>query len=197
MAIKRVKCRARVEVAGLSVSTPFVQSFNVRKQRGQISTFDASLKVPAGSGSGLGSGDVRIYAGEGPLSNLIFTGICRSAKISPCFDDPNYVMISISGADTLSMLQGKKFTRRCRATKSSWASITGIVRKGLKSGKFAYNTEAHFEIDDGKTSKEDPTSSSRSINAVDGTGPSAPETGENEESVMVKIQIFNEEMAQS
>ena len=197
MAITRVKCRARVEVAGISVSTPFVQSFNVRKQRGQISTFDASLKVPAGSGGNLGSGDVRIYAGEGSPSNLIFTGMCRSAKISPCFDDPNYVIISISGADNLALLQGKKFPRRCRATKSSWASITGIVRKGLKGGKFAYNTEAHFEINEGQISKEDPTSSSRSMNAVDGTGPNAPETGENEESVMVRVQVFNEALGQS
>ena len=45
MAIERVKVRARIDIGGLSVSTPFVQSFNVRKQRGQISTFDASLKV--------------------------------------------------------------------------------------------------------------------------------------------------------
>jgi len=197
MAITRVKCRATVSVGGLSASTPFVQSFNVRRQRGQVSTFDASLKVPAGSASGLAGGDVVIRAGEGSASNTIFTGICRTAKVSPCFDDPYYVILSISGADKLSLLQGKKFTRRCRSTNSAWASITSIVRSGLKSGKFAYNTEANFKIDDGNLEKENPVTGSRPINAVDGVGPGSPDSGENEGSVVIKVQVYNEDLGES
>lgn len=196
MAITRVKCRATVSVGGISCSTPYVQSFNVRRQRGQVSTFDASLKIPAGTAGNLAGGDVVIRAGEGSASNTIFTGMCRSAKISPCFDDPYYVILSVSGADKLSLLQGKKFTRRCRSTASAWASITGLVRPGLKSGKFAYNTEANFEIDDGRIQKENPVTGSRPINAIDGAQPNAPETGENESSVMIKVQIYNEELGQ-
>jgi len=167
MAIERVKCRARVNIAGITVETPYVQSFNVRKQRGQISTFDVALKVPASTSTSLAGGDVRIYAGEGSASNLIFTGMCRSAKVSPCYDDPYYVIISASGADKMILLQGKKFSRRCRATKASWCSITGISRPGLKSGKFAYNTEPVLEVGPGDLQKQNNTSGARPENAVD------------------------------
>jgi len=171
MAITEVKCRAQIGIGGLWVVTPWVQSFNVRKQRGQVGTFDASLKITAAQAASLSSsGTVRIYAGiEGNLKN-VFTGICRSAKISPCHDDPHYVIVSISGADCLSLLQGKKFTRRCRGTNVSWCSITGVVRKGLKSGKFAYNTEPIIKINDGNLEKENNVSGYRSQNVVDGLG---------------------------
>lgn len=167
MAIDRVKVRGRVEVGGISVSTPFIQSFNVTKQRGQPGTFDAVLKVLGGSigGSSVGGG-VRIYAGEGTASNLIFTGICRAAKISPCYDDPKYVILSISGTDVLSLLSGKRYTRRCRSTKSTWVTITGVNRKGLKSGKFAYQHESTLEMDDGDMEKKD--SAKPQANVVDG-----------------------------
>jgi len=159
MSINQVKCRAEVVVGGLSVKTPFVQSFNVRKQRGQPGTFDASLKVLGSSISGSSAGgDVKIY-GQG---NLIFTGICRQAKISPCFDDPAYVILSISGADALSQLYGKKYTRRCRSTQATWAGITGVVREGLRSGKFMYNGQKLFTtVGGGPQSEYDFTGSSR------------------------------------
>ena len=135
--IERVKVRAKVTLGTVSVETPFVQSFNVNKQRGQISTFNASLKVKSGVIIGTLVGNkVEIAAGENS-TKTIFTGICRQAKMSPCFDDPSYVILTISGADVLSLLAGKKFTRRSRATQSTWISITGVTRKGLKSGRFA------------------------------------------------------------
>jgi hypothetical protein len=156
MAIDRIECRATVSVGGLSVSTPFVQSFSVRKQRGQISTFDASLKVSHSEVNSAITGDsVKIYAGSLDTGTpLIFTGIVRQAKISPCFDDPKYVILSISGADVLSLLNGKKYTRRCRSSKAAWAAITSVARKGLKSGKFAYKNESVMRVDSGELNKE-------------------------------------------
>jgi hypothetical protein len=189
--ITRVKCRAEVYVGSIVVRTPYIQSFNVRKQRGQVTTFDAALKIPAGTAQTLAGGDVQIWAGENSASQLIVTGMCRAAKVSPCFDDPNFVILSISGADKLSYLQGKKFTRRVREHTTSWASITGVVRAGLKSGKFAYNTEANFKLTSGELQKDDPTSGSRTANAVDGTAPPLPPTGENEGSVNLLVQMFN------
>ena len=197
MTITRVKCRARIEIGGIIVETPYVQSFNVRKQRGQISTFDASLKIPAGTGEQLGGGDVKIYAGEDSAQKLIFTGMCRSAKISPCYDDPYYVMVSVSGADKLVLLQGKKFTRRCRSTKSAWASITGVARKGLKSGKFAYNMEANFTINDGESHEQNNVTGSRSLNAADSSGVGSPEAGTNETAVVPYVQIVNDDLEDS
>ena len=192
MAITRVKCRARVDIAGITVLTPFVQSFNVRKQRGQVSTFDVTLKIPAGSSSSLlGGGDVRIYAGENNASNLIFTGICRSAKISPCYDDPYYVILSASGADKLILLQGKKFTRRCRATKAAWCAITGVTRQGLRSGKFSYTTEPVIEMPGGATKQNNGTGY-RQENAVDANNVSKVNDTDRTESVAIFPQILPE-----
>lgn len=192
MAITRVKCRAKIDVAGLVVETPFVQSFSVTKQRGQVSTFSASLKVPAGAASGMAGGQVKIWAGEGSADNLIFSGMCRTAKISPCFDDPYYVIISISGMDNLIMLQGKKFTRRCRATDSAWCAITGVTRKGLRSGKFAYNTEPVITMNDGQLEKQDNVTGTRTDNVVQGNHTATPSSNNEDESVTILIEPFSE-----
>jgi hypothetical protein len=47
----------------------------------------------------------------------------------------------MNGGDVLSLLNGKKFTRRCKASKAAWVTIEGVSRKGLKSGKFKYKKE--------------------------------------------------------
>ena len=143
MGIELVKVRAEVKIGGgNSISTPFVQSFNVRKARNQSSTFDASLKVDhyelAGSNVG---GEIEIRAGANGSLNLIFTGIIKKITVSPCWDDPGYVLLNLSGTDALSLLAGKKYTRRCRATRGTWVGITGVVRQGLRDGKFKYETD--------------------------------------------------------
>jgi hypothetical protein len=157
MAIDKVKIRARVEVGSLRAYTPsasvgssdsLILSFNVNRSRGQVSTFDARLKVPANQASDVTKGEVKIYAGSGYASRLIFTGIARKATITPCFDDPHYVIMNISGADVLSLLQNKKYTRRCVATQTAWASIDGVSRRGLRSGKFKYKNQPVLLITD-------------------------------------------------
>jgi hypothetical protein len=141
MAIQKVKIRARIQVGNFNVETPYILSFNVNRSRGQISTFDARIKIATDSIADMTGGPIRIYAGTGQANTLIYTGIVRKATMSPCFDDPYYVIINLSGADVLSLLQSKKYTRRCRATETSWATIDGVARKGLKSGKFKYRKE--------------------------------------------------------
>jgi len=139
MAIQMVKIRAKITVGNaLTVETPYIQSFTVNKTRGQASTFNASLKVSGSQVSGTIAGDsIKIYAGSNSASNLIFSGKVLRSTISPNFEDPTYVILSISGTDILNTLQGKKYTRRSTASESSWVSINGIVRQGLRSGKFA------------------------------------------------------------
>jgi hypothetical protein len=193
MTIERVKCRARIELGTLTVVTPYVQSFNVRKQRGQVSTFDASLKVSHDEISGTLTGNnVQIYAGEGSASELIFTGIVRNAKISPCYDDPKYVLLSVSGADPLSLLAGKKYTRRCRSTLSSWTAITGVVRSGLKSGKFTYQNESRFDIDSGEANNVSKnTMYAGNVNPADTNKVATAPNVKNTAKVPLKIEIQN------
>lgn len=199
MPIERVKCRAKITVGGLTAETPYIQSFNVRKQRGQISTFDASMKIPAGVGGAddIAAGDVIIWAGRDVAEKKIFTGICLNAKISPCFDDPAYVMLSISGADKLILLQGKKFTRRVIKRETAWCAITGVVRRGLRSGKFAYDNESVVEITDGDLEKENRTTASRNENAVNSTNPTTMTNNNEQDIVVPTVEVYNEDKGQA
>lgn len=192
-----VKCRARVEVGGISVETPYVQSFNVRKQRGQVGTFDATLKVEGGAVSGgVAGGNVKISAGQGTPSNVIFTGICRQARVSPCFDDPYYVILNISGADALSLLHGKKYTRRCRSTLAAWVGITGVVREGLKSGKFAYTNEGTITTGPGKQENKDHLTGHPGTQTVIPTSTARISTDTINKSVVIVASILNSESTQ-
>lgn len=160
--ITMVKVRARISLGagagGVVAETPgpdltagtvdgMILSFNVHKERGKSSTFSASLKVKYNVLSGNTIGDVHIEAGteDGGL-NTIFRGIVKNAKVSPCHDDPSYVLISVSGSDVLSKLEGMKFTRRRRGTRVSWVSIDSVVRGGLRSGKFKYKTADSVDV---------------------------------------------------
>ena len=157
MAIERVKIGAEIRIGTLVIRTPYILSFNVNRARGQISTFSASVKVSHTDISGTIAGDkIEIYAGESSggaagsrgSSKRIFSGIIRKATMTPCFNDPMYVILNLSGADILSLLQGKKFTRRCAGQKSAWVMIQSVSRQGLKSGKFKYkNDETMFFTD--------------------------------------------------
>lgn len=163
MSIEQVPIRASIEIGGQTIRTPYVLSFNVHRRRGNPATFDASIKVKEGlSGVGSAGGGIAISAGSGNLTK-IFTGIIRTAKITPCWDDPSYTIVTLSGDDTLSLLKGKKYSRRCRSTKTTFCIITDVVRSGLKSGKFAYTGES-FELESGKLNVE-MANSAHGINA--------------------------------
>ena len=160
--INMVKIRARISLGsgagGVVVETPgprltegtvdgMIISFNVHKERAKSSTFSASLKVKYDVLNGNTIGDVHIEAGtESGGINTIFRGIVKNAKIAPCNDDPSYVMLSVSGSDILSKLEGMKFTRRRRGTRVAWVSIDSPVRSGLRSGKFKYKTVDSLDL---------------------------------------------------
>lgn len=167
-----VKIRAKVSIGtGIVAGTPapptlydnHILSFNVTKARGQISSFSCQLKVKAGEVTGniLGNSMI-IEAGEGSPSNKIFTGIIRSINISPCRDDPLFVIMNLSGNDVLSKLEGKKYTRRCRSSRGMWIEITGVQRAGLKTGKLAYTPQdPTLETMSGDVEKKDNVTNTR------------------------------------
>ena len=165
MAITAVPCRAVISIADLTVKTPFVLSFNVRKARGQVGTFDASLKVSHDEVNGsISGGNAVVQAGTRGRLNKIFTGMVTAAKISPCFDDPHYAILSVQGVEYIGQLKGKKYTRRCRATKGLFCTIQSVVRKGLKSGKFTYEREVgSLSMDDGEMDEALPVTKSKSV----------------------------------
>ena len=151
MRIDLVKIRATITIGDLVVKTPYIQSFNVKKNRGQVSTFDASLKInqlEVNSANTIGT--VTIEAGELGNEIKIFTGITKRVSISPCWDDPGYVLFNISGTDILGSLGGKKYTRRARSSQKSWVSINSVVRPGLRDGALDYQVEG-VTVEPGKS----------------------------------------------
>jgi len=190
MAIDMVKVRAKIRIGSLSVVTPYILSFNVSKTRGAVSTFSASLKVSESSiNNNLSGSSIQISAGEGSPRNLIFTGMVKKATIAPCWDDPSYVLLNISGEDQLSYLRGKKYTRRCRATKSSWVNITGVTRKGLKSSKFKARKEESFSIKNAEL-QEDGTVIKNNIHELDVKIPAAPKINTRGANIPIQIEIM-------
>jgi hypothetical protein len=174
MAIEMIKVRAEINIGegNLVAGTPplghanHILSFNVDKARGQISSFSASLKVRRDEVTGglLDDASVSIWAGTDSTynSNKIFTGVIRTATVSPNRDDPAFVILNISGNDVLSRLNGKKFTRRCRSTKGVWVSIDSISREGLRDQQLSYEpTKKYIGVWGGELVKEDKLTSTR------------------------------------
>ncbi len=148
--IQMVKIRAKIDIGAFTCETPYILRFNVSRSRTQYSTFDASLKVSNSQISGNLVGDsVIIRAGEGSPSTRIFTGFIKQAQVNPCKDDPSYVILNISGADKFSYLEGKKYTRRCRATKGAFVTIDSVQRQGMKSGKLSYVNQESLDLSAG------------------------------------------------
>lgn len=192
--LDRVKVRASITGGGISAQTPFVKSFNVRKTRGQPGTFSCSVKVPADSVGNV-RGQIQIMAGSPTARNLIFTGIITRATISPAFDDPNYVIVNMSGTDVLKTLEYKKYTRRQMSSLACWCEITGVTRKKAKSEKFQYmrNTDTKAisdgELDQGSNVVET-TNIGASMSKPLGSN---PQTGQKPTAVNFSIDILTGE----
>jgi len=136
MALNTVPIRAKISLGSLIIKTPDILSFNVKKERNNRSTFQASLKILATSLNSLGNSSIIIEAGiEGNL-NKIFTGDVLSSNPTPSWDDPKYVVLNIQGADILHRLENEKYTRMQETQDSKWALITGINRKAPKGSQF-------------------------------------------------------------
>ena len=191
MAIEMVKVRALIDIGegNMMIGTPplgyanHILSFNVDRARGQVASFSASMKVRRDEVSGglLDNASVVIYAGSinTYLRNKIFTGAIKTATVSPNRDDPEFVILNISGNDILNKLNGKKYTRRCRSTKGVWVSIDNVSRTGLRDGKLTYDaTQKYLGTWGGELFKEDKLTSTR-----------VPLTDENVELVKENISI--------
>jgi len=133
--IVQEKIRATITIGeALTIQTPYIKSFNVNRQRGQmVSSFSATVEILAADLSGntspigVAGQTVTISAGLEGDEKLIFTGDIKNTQISPSWDKPEYFLVNISGADILSRLEGKRYSRRIPWTGAGmWAKITNI-----------------------------------------------------------------------
>lgn len=140
MAIESVAIRAKIYGSGFNIATPFILSFYIRKSRNELSSFNFSAKVDSTSFSNSTGGQVTFEVNN----KKIYTGIILAINARPCFDDPQYTILDVSGTDIRKELEYKQYTRRSTDSLSSWALITGVVRKGLKSSKLAYTPRSNL-----------------------------------------------------
>ena len=141
MGIETIPIRATITFGAYSVSTPYILSFNVNKTRTAVSTFSASVKVKYSSLPSI-KGTVVIKAGVKGGMRTIFTGYVKTVQPSPCWDDPSYVTVSVSGVDELHKLENRRFTRRQIKTEQLYAVITGISQEGPTPSKLKYTGQA-------------------------------------------------------
>ena len=132
--VERIKIRAEIIFNGISVVTPNIMSFNVRKARGQSSaSFSASLKIPHDqlNSSSVGrTANVVIRAGEEGQLKTIFTGYVYKMSLNPSRTDSSYAIVNVSGKDVLSTMEGQNVTRRVPAQQlAKWGSITSLLVK--------------------------------------------------------------------
>ena len=137
----------------LEISTPYVKSFNVSKQRGSmVSSFSATVEILSGdvlssTNAVLDIADqdsiLSIYAGTRGNEKLIFTGDLKSITINPSWEKPEYFYINLGGSDLLSRLEGKRYSRRIKWTGAGmWAKITNI--KTTRNRKIARGFDKKF-----------------------------------------------------
>jgi hypothetical protein len=172
MSIQSVPIRATISFGGLSVSTPYILSFNVTKTRNAKSTFSASLKIESSILSSLSSNIISIKAGEKGRLIDIFTGYILSSRPSICFDDPNYTVLNISGADALYLLEGEKYTRRQINSKTKWAIIDGVTREATKGGQFEINYLPVQVVDQDMISKDEKRNKNKTTQDLSSLGSS-------------------------
>lgn len=132
----------------ITIRTPDVLSFNIKKSRGQMSaTFSASLRVPYyefGESVDLLADKVVIKAGVGTsFSNLpvLFTGKIYKCVINPVRTDASKVVLNISGKDIMAIMEGQKINRRVKTYRDGsspperWGIINNVIKHNTPKRK--------------------------------------------------------------
>ena len=124
--IEQEAVRAKIELSGVSILTPYVKAFSIDKARQRLSTsFSCTVEIPASS-SFVAGADLIIWAGLKGLETKRFTGMIRTITTQPSFDKAGYFVLSISGVDKMGDLDGATFSRRLRSDGfSAFVSIDG------------------------------------------------------------------------
>lgn len=131
---------ATVIVGNYKVSSPYVKSFNITRQRGTLwASASATFELPNGLDTrGSLGGDFIIESG----GRRMFTGLVYKADSAPldpkskkdhCSEARSRLVVSVSGYDRLYALQGQKVTRRAMVVSSndeSFCLITGLSGGG-------------------------------------------------------------------
>jgi hypothetical protein len=134
--IRQEQIRSVIEIGSLfTVETPYVRSFNISKQRGNIiSTFSATVEIlmndllqVVDDSLDLAGRTLTISCGLRDQEELLFTGEIRSVQVNPSWDKPEYFILNISGRDVMGRLEGKRYSRRVKWDSAGmWAKITNV-----------------------------------------------------------------------
>jgi len=135
--LTKQKIRAEISFGGITVSTPDVMSFNVRRARGQMcATFSASVKVSSSfESTNLDTSEIVIKAGMSGNLKTIFTGQIFKCTATPIKTDASKIMLNLSGKDFLCRLEGQKINRRVTTYRDGttppqrWGVVTAVTRE--------------------------------------------------------------------
>jgi hypothetical protein len=136
--LEKQKVRAKITIGSEVMETPDVVSFRVSRARGQMSaSFSATVRVDydlLASTTDWLAEEVVIEAGEKPLLRTIFTGVIYKVAVNPIRTDASKVMLSLSGRDKMSVMEGQKINRRVKTYRDGstpperWGSVTSVLK---------------------------------------------------------------------
>ncbi|MHA1409734.1 MAG: hypothetical protein ACTSQY_05430 [Candidatus Odinarchaeia archaeon] len=136
--MERQAVRATISFGDITVETPDVVSFNVRRARGQMcATFTASVKILStrlSDSRDVLDAELVIKAGFKGNERTIFTGKIFKATVNPIRTDASKVMLSLSGKDVLHVMEGQKINRRVKTYRDGekpperWGLINNITK---------------------------------------------------------------------
>jgi hypothetical protein len=136
--LEKQRVRAKITIGSEEIETPNVVSFRVSRARGQMSaSFSATVRVDydllAGTSDWLAE-EIVIEAGEKPFLKTVFTGIIYKVAVNPIRTDASKVMLSLSGRDKMSIMEGQKVNRRVRTYRDGsnpperWGVVTNVIK---------------------------------------------------------------------
>jgi len=149
--IRVEKLRARINIGGVDIKTPYVKAFNIDETRGRMyKSFSATVEILATT-SFVAGADIEIYDTIDGVERKRLTGIIKSITTQPSYDKAGYYILNITGVDRLGELEGRTFSRRLRSDGFSlFVSIEGgpsnrptrglSVDKRIRGGSHTYTS---------------------------------------------------------
>lgn len=153
--LTKQKIRAEILFGGMTIETPNVMSFNVRRARGQMcATFSASVKVSSSiTATDIDASEIIIKAGSEGNLKTIFTGKIFKCTATPIRTDASKIMLNLSGKDVLHRLEGQKINRRVTTYRDGttppqrWGVVTSVTRENTPiKQKFKTKVASHEPV---------------------------------------------------
>lgn len=127
--------KAKANIGGLVVKTPFLTRMNVSRSRGDNAKASVTFLLPKeenrdGNIDDLDGGPVVLWLD----GIVIFTGVTRKVSITPSYQCAGEVIITVSAEDLMFKLSNQRFTRRQRLSPLAPLAMISSIHERVSLG---------------------------------------------------------------